>query len=66
MVAWLLIQVADIVPPTFSAPEWGGQTFTLLLILGFPVAVILAQAYEVTSEGIKKDLPHPIRGEHRP
>ena len=65
VMTWLLIQVTDIVLPTFSASESVGQTFTLLLILGFPVAVILAWAYEITSQGIKKDPHHPVRGEHR-
>ena len=60
VVAWLLIQVADIVLPTFSAPEWVDQTFTFLLILGFPVAVILAWAYEATPQGIKRTKHVPL------
>ena len=53
VVAWLLIQVADIVLPTFSALEAVGQPVTFVLILGFPVAVILAWAYQVTPHGIQ-------------
>ena len=53
IVAWLLIQVADVVLPTFDAPRWVLQTVTFLLMLGLPVALILAWAYEVTPDGIK-------------
>jgi membrane protease YdiL (CAAX protease family) len=62
VVAWVLIQVADIVFPTFGAPEWVGRTITLVLILGFPVAVILAWAYEVTPQGIKKTQDVALEG----
>jgi len=60
VVAWLLIQVTDIVLPTFSAPEWVGQTITFVLILSFPVAVVLAWAYEVTPQGIKRTRHVPL------
>jgi len=53
IVAWLLIEVASVVLPTFEAPEWVMKTFTFLLVLGFPLAVILAWAFELTPEGIK-------------
>ena len=53
IVAWLLIQIASILFPTFHAPEWVMQVFTVVIILGFPVALILAWAYELTPEGIK-------------
>ncbi len=59
IVAWLAIQVASIILPTFNAPEWVMQVFVVLLLLGFPIAIILAWAYELTPEGIKreKDIP---------
>jgi TolB-like protein/Tfp pilus assembly protein PilF len=53
IVAWLLLQVADVVLPTFRTPEWVMQAFTFLLILGFPLALIFAWAFELTPEGIK-------------
>ena len=53
IVAWLLIQFASIVLPTFGAPRWALQTLTFVLLLGFPVALVLAWAYELTPEGIK-------------
>ena len=55
IVAWLLLQVADVVLPTFRTPEWVMQAFTFLLILGFPLALIFAWAFELTPEGIKKE-----------
>lgn len=53
--AWLLIQVATQVFPFFNIPTWTVQLVVLLLILGFPVAMILAWAFELTPEGIKRE-----------
>ncbi len=55
IVAWLLIEVASVVLPTFKAPEWVMQVFTFLLILGFPLALIFAWAFELTPEGLKRE-----------
>ncbi len=55
IVAWLIIQVAGEILPTFEAPDWVNQTLVLVLVLGFPLAVVLAWAFEVTPEGIKPD-----------
>ncbi|PZR74582.1 MAG: hypothetical protein DLM73_07290 [Chthoniobacterales bacterium] len=54
IVAWLLIQVATQVFPFFEIPNWCVRLVVILLILGFPIAVILAWAYELTPEGIKR------------
>lgn len=53
IVAWLLIQIAATVLPTFDAPRWVLQTITFVIILGFPLAIFLAWAFELTPEGIK-------------
>ena len=42
IVAWLLIQAASILFPTFEAPPWVMKVFVTAVILGFPVALILA------------------------
>ena len=55
IVTWLLVEVASVVLPTFNAPEWVMQVFTFLLILGFPVALVFAWAFELTPEGIKRE-----------
>jgi len=52
---WLLMQLADILFQTFRSPEWVMQSFTALIALGFPFAVILAWAFELTPDGIKRD-----------
>ena len=53
IVSWLLIQIADVMLPTFSAPSWVMQVLVLFLALGFPVAILLAWAFEMTPDGIK-------------
>jgi len=53
--AWLLLQVADVVLNNIEAPTWVFQSILLLLVIGFPLALILAWAFELTSEGIKKE-----------
>ncbi len=55
IVAWLLVEVASVVLPTFEAPDWVMKVFTFLVILGFPLALILAWAFEMTPEGIKRE-----------
>ena len=52
--AWLLAQVAGLALPTFDAPEWVLRVFLFFLLLGFPLALILAWALELTPEGIKR------------
>jgi len=54
IVAWLLIQVATQVFPFLEIPRWCVRLVILLLALGFPMAMILAWAYELTPEGIKR------------
>ncbi len=53
VVAWLLIQVATQVFPFFDIPSWVVRLVVLLAIVGFPIAVVCAWAFEVTPEGIK-------------
>ncbi|MGD8378969.1 MAG: tetratricopeptide repeat protein [Gammaproteobacteria bacterium] len=52
--AWLLIQLAAIALPTFNAPDWVLKVVIGLLLLFFPVALILAWAFEVTPEGVRR------------
>ena len=54
VVAWLLMQVASQIFPFFEIPSWAVRLVVLLLIIGFPVALILAWAFELTPEGIKR------------
>jgi len=54
IVAWLLIQAASILFPTFEAPPWMMKIFVTLAILGFPIALVFAWAFELTPEGLKR------------
>jgi len=54
VVAWLLIQAASILFPTFEAPAWVMKVFIAAVALGFPIALIFAWAFELTPEGIKR------------
>ena len=53
VVAWLLIQVATQVFPFFEIPNWAVRLVVLLLALGFPIALILAWAFELSPEGVQ-------------
>ena len=54
VVAWLLTQVATQVLPFFEIPNWAVRLVVLLLIIGFPVALVLAWAFDLTPEGIRR------------
>jgi TolB-like protein/Tfp pilus assembly protein PilF len=60
IVSWLLIQIATQVFPFFDIPGWAIRVVILLLVLGFPVALILAWAFEITPEGIKRTEDVPV------
>jgi TolB-like protein len=67
VVGWLLIQIATQVFPFFDIPNWGVRLMVLIIALGFPVALILAWAFELTPEGIKRteiadEVQHHSRG----
>jgi TolB-like protein/Flp pilus assembly protein TadD len=54
VVAWLLMQVASQIFPFFEIPSWAVRLVVLLLILGFPIALVLAWAFDLTPEGLKR------------
>ena len=53
VVSWLLLQAASIFFPAFDAPPWVMKIFIIVIIFGFPVALIFSWAFEITPEGIK-------------
>ncbi len=55
VVGWLLVQVADLLFPIFGAPDWVLRIFVVMLLLGLPVALLLAWAFELTPEGVKRE-----------
>ena len=59
VVAWLLIQAASILLPTFDAPSWVMKALVVFLSLGFLIIVMISWAFEATPEGLKRteDVP---------
>jgi len=55
IVAWLLLQVSDTLVPALHLPEWFHSGVAFVLIIGFPIAMIFAWAFEMTPEGLKKE-----------
>src|ERR1700692_1302906 len=54
VVGWLLVQVATQVFPFFEIPNWAVRLVVLLIIVGFPIALVIAWAFELTPEGLKR------------
>jgi TolB-like protein/Tfp pilus assembly protein PilF len=53
--AWLLIQIATQVFPFFEIPNWAVRLVVIVLMIGFPIALVLSWAFEITPEGIKRE-----------
>jgi len=53
--SWLLLQVSDVVLGNIGAPDWVFKAIMLVLALGFPLTLLMAWAFELTPEGIKKE-----------
>ena len=52
---WILLQVVDVVAPMLNLPDWAGRLILLLLLVGFPIALIFAWAFDLTPQGIRRD-----------
>lgn len=52
---WLTMQVVDVMFPALNIPEWVTSLVAVMLLIGFPFAVIFAWAFEMTPEGIKRE-----------
>ncbi len=55
VVAWLVMQVADVVINNIGAPDWLFQSILLVLGVGFPVVLVFAWAFEMTPDGVKRE-----------
>jgi adenylate cyclase len=53
IVGWLLVQIATQVFPFFEIPNWTVRLVVLLIVTGFPIALVIAWAFELTPDGIK-------------
>jgi adenylate cyclase len=54
IVGWFLVQIATATFPVLEFPAWAAKLVIALVVLGFPIAVVLAWAFELTPEGIKR------------
>lgn len=59
--AWLLLQVATTISPILALPAWFDKLVLALLGIGFPLALILAWAFELTPDGVRSDPGGPQR-----
>ena len=55
VVSWLMLQLTDVLLPLLILPEWVGRLVFLLLFIGFPLALFVAWAFELTPDGLKKE-----------
>ena len=55
IVGWVLTEIASVVFEAFAFPSWAIQLFISFVVLGFPLALFFAWAYELTPEGLKKE-----------
>jgi TolB-like protein/Tfp pilus assembly protein PilF len=64
VVGWLLVQIATQVFPFFEIPNWAVRLVVLLIIIGFPIALVIAWAFESTPQGIKRTEAADAAGQH--
>jgi TolB-like protein len=55
VLGWLLLQVTDVVVPILELPDWVTRLVLFLLIIGFPLVLFFAWAFELTPEGVKRE-----------
>jgi formylglycine-generating enzyme required for sulfatase activity/dienelactone hydrolase len=60
LVAWILAQVVNVIDRPLNLPEWFDTTVIVLLAIGLPIALLLAWAYELTPDGIKRTEDVPL------
>ena len=64
VVGWLLVQVATQVFPFFEIPNWGVRLIVLAIVIGFPIALVIAWAFESTPQGVKRTEAADAAGQH--
>src|SRR5207244_6846996 len=65
VVGWLLVQVTTQVFPIFEIPNWALRLIVLAIIIGFPIALVIAWAFELTPEGLKRTEDVDLTAERR-
>jgi adenylate cyclase len=64
--AWLVIQIAETTFPHLALPSWSVTLVIVLALLGFPIALVLAWAFDITPEGVVRTEPVPERVRRQP
>ncbi|HKK08772.1 MAG TPA: hypothetical protein VKA44_07805, partial [Gemmatimonadota bacterium] len=64
--AWVVLQLAGLLLPTFGAPAWVLKVLVGLVALLFPIALVLAWAFEITPEGVRRTVPEGHEAERAP
>jgi adenylate cyclase len=54
-VAWVVMQIGEVTFEGLGLPQWSLSLLIVLVLLGFPIALVLSWAYEITPQGIRKD-----------
>ena len=60
IVGWLLIEVTSTVFPLVQLPDWTATFVAMLILVGFPIALILSWAYELTPDGMERTKSAPL------
>lgn len=64
IMAWGIMQVGELLFEALQVPEGAYSLLVILVLLGFPVAVVLAWAYEITPDGVRRDIVRELKHEH--
>jgi eukaryotic-like serine/threonine-protein kinase len=54
VVAWAVLQIATLIVPELLLPDWISRAIVVLVLLGFPIALVLAWAFEITPDGVRR------------
>ncbi|MBQ33744.1 MAG: hypothetical protein CMG32_02680 [Candidatus Marinimicrobia bacterium] len=57
VVAFVIMQIVEIVFPMFDIPEWAGRMIIILLFIGFPVIIVFSWVFDVTEKGLVRSQP---------
>src|SRR5947199_4804505 len=66
VVGWVIAQIATQIFPFLEIPNWVVRLVVVLIIIGFPIALVIAWAFEATPEGIKRTEDVDLVGERVP
>ena len=64
VIGWLLIQIATQTFPFLEIPNWAIRLVIMLVVIGFPISLLLAWAFELTPQGIKRTESADATGQH--